>query len=207
MHGSAQTVRPRGVASYSGAVRSVVRILGAPLCVLHEEQPADAAVVLGCRLERDGGLSPVGEERVAAGVEVWRRGLAPVLALTGGSDVLASSRVAEAEAMARRARALGAPDSALRIEPSSRNTADNARFTAKLLLPEGRQRVWIVTQPFHLRRALFWFRRAGFDPLGWHIADSLQYRQPQSGTRWVLTEYVSWAKLAALELVPPRPRE
>ena len=201
------------------SVRSVVRILGAPLCVHHEEQPADAAVVLGCRLERDGSLSPVGEERIAAGVDVWRRGLAPVLALTGGSDLFAPrtiapglarrgdslrSPIAEAEALARRARSLGVPESALRVEPASRNTADNARFTAKILLPEGRRRVWVVTQPFHLRRALFWFRRAGFDPLGWHIADSLQYRHPPTGTRWVLREYVSWLKLAALEVVPPR---
>ena len=172
----------------------------------HAEQPADAAVVLGCRLERDGSLSPVGEERITAGVDVWRRGLAPVLALTGGADLLAPRTIAEAEALARRARSLGVPDSALRIEPASRNTADNARLTAKILLPEGRKRVWVVTQPFHLRRALFWFRRAGFDPLGWHIADSLQYRYPPTGARWVVREYISWLKLGALEVVPPKSR-
>ena len=58
------------------------------------------------------------------------------------------------------------------------------------------RRVWVVTQPFHLRRALFWFRRAGFEPLGWHIDESVQYREPWRGLKWVVREYGAWVRLA-----------
>lgn len=180
-------------------MRRLVRILGAPLSKAHEPAPADAIVVLGSRLHADGSLSAVGEERVHAGVALWKLGLAPVVALTGGRDPLGAAPVPEAVALARRAHALGVPESDLRIESQSSNTADNARFTAKILLPENRRRVWIVTQPFHLRRALFWFRRAGFEPLGHRIESGVQDRNPSLAAKWIAQEYVSWAKLWFLE--------
>lgn len=180
----------------------LVKILGAPLSRAHEPSPADAIVVLGSRLHADGSLSGVGEERVSAGVALWKLGLAPVLALTGGRDGKAGAAISEAAALARRAQALGVPESDLRIESEASNTADNARFTAKILLPENRRRVWIVTQPFHLRRALFWFRRAGFDPLGHRIENGIQDRNPQLAAKWIAQEYVSWTKLWLLEAFP-----
>lgn len=182
--------------------RRLVRILGAPLSTAHSPSPADAIVVLGSRLHADGSLSAVGEERVRTGVQLWQLGLAPVVALTGGRDPLGGAPIPEAVALARRAQVLGVPESDLRIEGASSNTADNARFTAKLLLPENRRRVWIVTQPFHLRRALFWFRRAGFEPLGWRIADGIQDRDPTLAAKWIAQEYVSWMKLWLLEVFP-----
>jgi uncharacterized SAM-binding protein YcdF (DUF218 family) len=183
--------------------RRLVRILGAPLARAHPPQKADAIVVLGSRLRPDGSLTDVGEERVRAGVALWHRGLAPVLALTGGRDRLASAPIAEAVALAARARELGVPESALRLEPDSRNTADNARFLAKILLAENLRAVWIVTQPFHLRRALFWFRRAGFEPLGHLIEDGIQDRHPALAAKWIAQEWFSWTKLCFLEAVPP----
>ena len=182
--------------------RRLVRVLGAPLTRAHEPSPADAIIVLGSRLHADGSLSGVGEERVNAGVALWKLGLAPVLALTGGRDVLGRAPIPEAVALARRAQALGVPESALRIESESTNTADNARFTAKILLRENRRRVWVVTQPFHLRRALFWFRRAGFDALGHRIENGIQDRDAGLAAKWIAQEYVSWTKLWLLEAVP-----
>lgn len=179
-------------------------MLGAPLCLAHPEEPADAIVVLGTRLRPDGSLSGVGEERLRAGVELWRRGIAPLIVLTGGRDRLARAAITEADAFATRAKQLGVPGSALLLERDSRNTADNARHLAKLL-PEPR-RVVVVTQPFHLRRSLLWFRRAGFDARGYHIEDSLQYRDPALAVRWITQEYISWLKLGILDVLPARIR-
>lgn len=181
-------------------------LLGAPLCLAHPEEPADAIVVLGSRLREDGSLSAAGEERLRAGADLWRRSIAPLLVVTGGRDPLARAEAVEADAFAARARALGVPGTALLLEREACNTADNARNLAKLLLPE-RRRVRVVTQPFHLRRALLWFRRAGFDARGHHIADSLQYREPRLGAKWIAQEYVSWLKLFALDSLPRRRRQ
>jgi uncharacterized SAM-binding protein YcdF (DUF218 family) len=57
--------------------------------------------------------------------------------------------------------------------------------------------VWIVTQPFHGRRAALLFRRANLDPRVHHIADSVQYRDRRRAVRWLVREYASWALLVA----------
>jgi uncharacterized SAM-binding protein YcdF (DUF218 family) len=164
-------------------------LLARPLVRSSPEQEADAIVVLGARLLPDGELTAALDERVRAGVALWHRGLAPRLIATGGGPPGRE----EAVAMAARARRLGVADDAVSIEQSALNTADNARFVAAMLEPGAR--VWLVTQPFHTRRAAFWFRRVGLIPLAWHIEDSLQYQNPRSGLRWAIREYGAWVKL------------
>lgn len=174
----------------------IVRLLGRPLATgTARVEPRDAIVVLGARLRSDGTLADPLEERVRAGVALFHAGGAPVLCMTGGHDPsLAPSVSTEARAMAKRAVALGVPESALVIEERSASTRENARFSAEILLP-ARRRVWVVTNPFHLRRAVRHFRKAGFDARGWLVEDSLQHRYPALGLKWVLREYVSWLKL------------
>ncbi len=171
----------------------LVRLAGAPLASVSPPAPADAVVVLGAPLRADGTLSPQAEERVRAGVALWQRGLAPVVCVVGGHGPAAiAGTAAEAEGMARLVRELGVPESALRVDRRSTCTSSNARRAAEILLPEGRRRVWLVTQPFHTRRARYYFRRAGFDPLGWRIVDGIQDREPARALRWIAREYAAW---------------
>jgi len=174
-------------------LESLARALARPLARLDPPAPASAAVVLGAPTYPDGSLSRAAEERVLAGVHLYRLGLVPVVCFTGG-PMGSGATEAEAVAMARRARAEGLPEAALRVEPAARRTRENALRTAELLLPEGRRRVWLVTQPFHTRRACHWFRRAGFEPLGWHIEDSLQYLDAGWTLRQVLREVAAWGR-------------
>lgn len=161
-------------------------------------EPADAIVILGAPLRADGTLPPLTEERVRTGVELWRRGLAPVLCITGGHCPRGHEHTAaEAEGMARWVRAAGVPEPAIRVDRRARSTLENAARAAELLLPEGRRRVWLVTQPFHLRRALYLFRRAGFEPRGYLIEGGAQDLHPVKSLRWIVREYGSWAYLAA----------
>ena len=177
----------------------LVRVLGRPLASRSDRQEADAVVILGAPLAAEGGLTEIVDERVRAGVSLFRAGLARRVCLSGGIGRRARGRGPEAAAMAARARELGVPEDALVVDDASANTRENALFSARLLLPVHR-RVWVVTQPFHMRRALFWFRRAGFEPLGWHIDDSVQYRHPWRGLKWVVREYGAWLRLGALEV-------
>lgn len=183
------------------SARWLGRILGWPLEVRDGAEVADAIVVLGAPVRPDGQLSGVGEERVRTGVELWRRGFAPVLCISGGGPGrIIPDHPREADAMAARARALGVPADALRVERESLSTADNARHTARLLAAEGRTRVWLVTQPFHTRRARAWFRRAGLEARAWFADDSIQYRLPRHGLRWVVYEYAAWLRMWAWDL-------
>lgn len=178
-----------------------VRLLARPLTVRDREQPADAIVVLGTPPGPNHGLTAVGEERVRAGVRLWQRGLAPILCVSGGgAGRIAAGRPREADVMAERARQLGVPASALRIERESLSTADNARLSAALLAPEGCRRVWLVSQPFHTRRSRYWFRRVGLEALAWHEDDSVEFREPRRALVWIAREYVAWVRMAAIDV-------
>jgi uncharacterized SAM-binding protein YcdF (DUF218 family) len=171
----------------------LVRFLGRPLVSCSQPAQVDAVVVLGSPLRADGELTAVGAERVNAGIGLWRQVQAPLLVMTGGRSPRAHHALSEAEAMAAEAIRQGVPSEAVVIEGRSRTTHENAQRCAELLLP-GRTRVVLVTQPFHLRRAVLWFRRAGFDAHGHLIRDSLQFREPARGLRWVLREYLALAR-------------
>jgi uncharacterized SAM-binding protein YcdF (DUF218 family) len=163
------------------------RALARPLERRDPFATADAIVILGSPLRSDGGLGPILEERVRAGVELWRRGAAPRIVMTGGRNPRARHDGTEADAMAAFARGLGVPADVLSVERESRYTMENALRTAPLL--EGCRSVWVVTTPFHLRRAAMWFERLGFEVRGCHIDGSVQYQNPWRALRWVVKEY------------------
>lgn len=164
----------------------ILRLLEAPLVVRGEPLRAlDAIVVLGAPL-RDGQLTPPLVERVEAAAALYHAGGASRVVATGG--VTRSGHRAEAAAIAEGLLARGVPD--VLVEDRSLTTAENAAFTARMLGPCA---VWIVTQPFHGRRAARLFRRAGFDAHVWHIDGSLEYRDRRRALRWVAREYVAWA--------------
>ena len=121
--------------------------------------PADAIVVLGCRLRPDGSPSRQLRERVACALDLYRAGAAPLLLLAGGG----LGPVAEAEAMRGLAREAGVAEAALLCEPWSRTTAENALYAASLLRERGVSRVVLVSHGTHLLRARPLFRLAGLD--------------------------------------------
>jgi uncharacterized SAM-binding protein YcdF (DUF218 family) len=112
----------------------------------------DAIIVAGAKVYGDGLPSPSLVRRTEKGAELWRAGRAPILVLTGGPY---RKRPAEAAVAAEIARGLGVPASALRIEPKSRTTAENARFARELALGE---RVLVVTDAYHVYRTERLFR-------------------------------------------------
>jgi uncharacterized SAM-binding protein YcdF (DUF218 family) len=158
-------------------------LLGAPLAEQSPPRVADAVVVLGAPVGAGGTIGPVLDERIRVGVDLCRRGLAPRLVVTGAG---------EAAAMAARAAELGLPPAAIVIEPEARSTEQNATRVAALLPPGAA--VWLVTQPFHMRRAMLWFRRAGLRPLAWHIHGSIQHQEPDRFLKWIAREYAALAR-------------
>jgi uncharacterized SAM-binding protein YcdF (DUF218 family) len=165
-------------------------LLELPLVRKDALAPRDAIVVLGAPLGPGDALSPIGAERVDAAVDLWRRGGAPKIVVTGG--VTRKAGRAEAAVMADALVAAGVPRGAVIVEDAAQSTADNARLTAALLGPAT---VWIVTQPFHGRRAAYLFARVGLDPKIWHIDGSLEYRDRRRATRWLIREYGAWLRL------------
>ena len=126
---------------------------------------AQAIVVLG------GGMSPPGAGRLwpdlsAAADRVWHAsrlfhaGKAPIVVMSGGADPTLSP-VSEAQAMRDFILDLGVPNSAVLLEEGSRNTRENAQFTARLLRQRQIDRVLLVTSALHMRRSMAHFRAQG----------------------------------------------
>jgi uncharacterized SAM-binding protein YcdF (DUF218 family) len=175
-------------------VDRIVRALESPLVVRDEFETLDAIVVLGAPLGPGDRITPPLAERAQAAAELYRAGGAPVVVASGGVTHGASR--AEADAIADELRHAGVPDEAIVVERASKTTVENARFTRELLENRG-LRVWLVTQPFHGRRARRLFRNAGFDAHVWHIDNSLEYSDRTRAMRWVVREYAAWLAMLA----------
>jgi uncharacterized SAM-binding protein YcdF (DUF218 family) len=98
-------------------------------------------------------------ERLRAGARLARQTGLPVL-LSGGIVWRGQS---EAELMKVVLEEQGVP--VRWVEPSSRDTGDNAAMSAATLKGDGISRVALVTHAFHMRRAMAHFQRAGLEPI------------------------------------------
>jgi uncharacterized SAM-binding protein YcdF (DUF218 family) len=123
-------------------------------------RPADAIVVLGSAVWPGEQPSPSLSRRIDKGVELWQAGLAPVLVPTGG---VGANPPAEAEMMARAARAGGVPDAALVLERQAESTAESAVLVRALAEAHGWHRIILVSEPYHLRRSSLLFRAQGLE--------------------------------------------
>ena len=183
----------------SRAADLVASLLERPLVVREPLRPLDAIVVLGASLGPGDSLTQVLEERIAAAAALWRAGAGRIVVASGGvtgrSPGPRGVRRAEAHVMAEALHARGVAD--VLVEDASQTTAENARLTAARLAPLGARSAWIVTQPFHGRRAVRLFRAAGLDAHAWHIADSIEYADRRRAVRWLVREYAAWLKLYA----------
>lgn len=119
----------------------------------HALAPADLLFVLGSH-----------DLRVAKhAADLFHRGLAPCVVLSGGFGVRQASPWAksEAEMFAEVMRRRGVPDSALLLESRSTNTGENVRFTRELLAARSLivQSVIAVQKPYMERRTFATVRR------------------------------------------------
>jgi uncharacterized SAM-binding protein YcdF (DUF218 family) len=141
---------------------------------------AEAIVVLGYRpaVAANGELTAELARRMDRGIELYHRGLAPRLVVTGGPG---PGGVVEADVMARYAEARGVPDGAILRDREARDTADNARRSVELLCADHvdcAPDVIVVSSPYHLRRALELFQCAGAraQPAATELASDFGYQ-------------------------------
>jgi uncharacterized SAM-binding protein YcdF (DUF218 family) len=108
-----------------------------------------------------GALRETSLQRVFTGVALWRASPNARLVLSGGGG-----EIPEAVVMASLAVSLGVTANAIAIEDRSHTTWENAQYVAQLV-PALPHRIWLVTSPMHLPRALVAFHAWGFKPCAW----------------------------------------
>ena len=129
-----------------------------------DARPADAIIVLGAAAY-DAKPSPVFEERIRHGIDLYRRGLAPKLIFTGGYGGV-GARFSESQVARRYALRQGVPDKAILIESLSRNTHDNLRQASLLMQQHQLHHVIVVSDPLHMARALRISKELGIRAVG-----------------------------------------
>ncbi|MFG2462461.1 YdcF family protein [Streptomyces sp. NPDC048523] len=113
----------------------------------HALRPCSVAIGLG---SHDLGVAD-------SAVDLYKRGLAPLLLFTGATSPTTRERMPRGEAVHYRERALelGVPSSAVLVEPKARNTGENIRFSKAVLEDAGIEvsSVLLISKPYEERRA------------------------------------------------------
>lgn len=122
-------------------------------------RPADVIVVLGAGLRANNTPGPALTRRAAHAVELWKAGYAPIIICAGGNP--GNRTRSEADACAELLRGADVPASAIMQEDQSRSTEENAIQTHLLMQERGWQTAIVVSDGYHLFRALRLFHNAG----------------------------------------------
>jgi uncharacterized SAM-binding protein YcdF (DUF218 family) len=138
--------------------------------------PPEGIIVLGGAINdgmsqaRQETVFDEGGERLTEAVVLAKRYPQARVVYTSGSSSFAGATSTEALQARKLMSQMGIASERVTIEDKSRNTDENARFTASIVHPEPSQRWIIVTSAFHMPRAMGLFEKAGFHPIAFPVA-------------------------------------
>lgn len=184
--------RRRGWLGWIGRLGAllVLWLLGVALYIVwvgdrDQAAPADAIIVLGAAAY-DAKPSPVFEERIRHGLDLYQRGYAPTLIFTGGFGGN-GARFAESQVARRYALRHDVPADAILIETVSRTTRQNLIQARALMRAHGLHRAIVVSDPLHMARALRLCRELQIDALA-SSTPSTRFRSFQTRWRFLVQE-------------------
>lgn len=129
------------------------------------------AIVFGAGLNRDGTPTTILRDRIETAAKLYFDGRAEKLLMSGDNSTINYN---EPEAMRQYALRLGVPADAMVLDYAGRRTYDTC-YRAKSIF--GVDRAILVTQSFHLPRALFLCNALGLQAVGVY-ADNYHYWPP-----------------------------
>jgi uncharacterized SAM-binding protein YcdF (DUF218 family) len=160
-----RTIRGAGILTlavfFAAALTPASNIIGQHMVIRPADPaPADAIVVLGAGKLGRAILSDESMLRVIHGIELYKRGLAPIIVLSqaADSDGRNSSEVA---LRAKLAAAMGIPPDAILREETANTTHEESLHISAALRQRHANSILLVTDSLHMRRALYVFERTG----------------------------------------------
>ncbi|HOA23039.1 MAG TPA: ElyC/SanA/YdcF family protein [Aggregatilineales bacterium] len=135
------------------------------------------ALVLGARVYRSGRLSAMLADRVSAAADLYHAGRVDMLLMSGDNS---RPDYNEPDAMREYAVSLGVPREAIHVDYGGRRTYDSC-YRARHIF--GVEDAVVVTQEFHLPRAVMLCRGLGIDAVG----VGADYQRPHGYSRRSLT--------------------
>ena len=130
---------------------------------------ADCILVLGAGLKPDGSPSDMLRDRLSFACDLWEEGVSDTVLVSGDR---ASESYDEVTAMKNYLLAHGVPEEAILEDPKGYSTSESLK-RAKVVF--GYENVVVVTQRYHLYRALYIAQKTGLDAKGVN-SDPYTYR-------------------------------
>ena len=164
-----------GVCMLSGI--SLISVSGAVVNVTESkitDSPSgeyDCAIILGAKVKNDGSPSDMLRDRLDTGISLYKSGIVKKLLLTGDSEN--PEEYDETSAMKSYAIAAGVPEADILTDGYGLSTYDSIWRARKLY---GVKRAVIVTQKYHLHRALYIAEKIGYPEVCGVSADVRNYR-------------------------------
>ncbi|MCL2105582.1 MAG: YdcF family protein [Oscillospiraceae bacterium] len=156
---------------------------------------ADCIIVLGAQVWADGSPSPILADRVRRGVELYQQGAAPVLLMSGDHGQISYDEVS---GMKQYAVNSGVPSADIFMDHAGFSTYETM-YRARDVFQA--KKVIIVTQRYHLFRAVYIARRLGLDAYGVGADYQAFANQPFFSTR----EFAARVKDFAMCVIKPPP--
>lgn len=128
---------------------------------------AEVIVLLGGGTEPGDPPRPMAEvnsagDRVIYAAKLYQQGAAPIILASGGNLDFASDRNSTpAEEMTELLILMGVPQDAIRLQPNSQNTYEDALYSAELLAEYQVDQVILVTSAMHMPRSRALFEKQG----------------------------------------------
>lgn len=147
-----RTIKVLGILGLAGVVLPRVVTTLYSMNKIHQKETAPServAVVFGAGLRRDGTPTPILRDRVETAAELYFSGKVEKLLMSGDNRFIEYN---EPESMRQYALSLGVPNDAIVLDYAGRRTYDTC-YRAKAIF--GVESALLVTQKFHLPRALF----------------------------------------------------
>jgi len=110
-----------------------------------------------------------GVERIIAEISLIKKGYAETLIISGGSGDMYNQNKSEALLLKQFSIDFGIPEENILIDPSSRNTYENAVNTKTLMEKHGISSIILVTSASHLPRAMGCFEKLGIHPVPYGV--------------------------------------
>ncbi|CAG1006282.1 hypothetical protein ANAEL_03406 [Anaerolineales bacterium] len=156
-------------------------LFAAPRTFTVEDVPSErVAIVFGAGLLRDGSAGPVLRDRVETAVQLYQQGKAQKLLMSGDNRFVNYN---EPEAMRQYALDLGMPDEDIVLDYAGRRTYDTCYRASAIFQVNS---AILVTQSFHLPRALFLCNSLGVESTG--VEASNTYFRKVSRLYWNMRE-------------------
>jgi vancomycin permeability regulator SanA len=151
--------------------------------------PPNVGLVLGAGLKAKGAPSDILEDRILTAIELYKNNRIGKFIMSGDNSSVDHNEV---EAMKQFALAQGLPEEAIILDPAGLSTYNSCERVKSNF---GLSKVIVITQKYHLRRALYLCNEQGVEASGVPARDRGYFKQIKYSFRELLASVQAWLQI------------